>query len=345
MNDPSVGERALARPVSRRTLLTGTLALVAGGSVVGLSPTAAHAGTISYQFQTQATGSWCSAASARVALTARGLSPTQSELASQLGLSGDNGLPDISNLPSVLNSRLGATRYTVRSYGSATSYRSGLDADIRASVDRGYAVILNTWYYTQGSGTVRSNSGHYLTVVGYNSSSQYYVADPASYLNDPGRWWPVATVLGWQKLYRYVTAYNFGTSTPATWTSVQVGSTGFRVTALQYLLRHRGYTITVDGNFGNATKSTVVAFQRAQGLTQDGVVGNQTWPRVIVSVQQGSSGNATRAAQTALNAYGFGLTVDGNFGSVTKTAAMAFQRSKGLTQDGLVGPQTWAALI
>ena len=38
------------------------------------------------------------------------------------------------------------------------------------------------------------------------------------------------------------------------------------------------------------------------------------------------------------------ITADGIFGNGTRNAVIAFQRSKGLVADGVVGPRTWAAL-
>ncbi len=104
---------------------------------------------------------------------------------------------------------------------------------------------------------------------------------------------------------------------------------------VQYLLN-----TTADGYFGPNTYNAVVAFQGKAGLTKDGVVGKNTWERLITTVQNGSRGNAVRAVQFKL-----GITNDGIFGSGTKSAVINFQRSKGLTQDGVVGPNTWAALV
>src|SRR6476620_4046291 len=64
---------------------------------------------------------------------------------------------------------------------------------------------------------------------------------------------------------------------PIAWTTVERGASGFRVTAIQHLLRQHGYSLTVDGAFGPTTQSRVVTFQRARGLAADGVVGPRTW--------------------------------------------------------------------
>lgn len=62
-------------------------------------------------------------------------------------------------------------------------------------------------------------------------------------------------------------------------------------------------------------------------------------------LKQGSSGPDVTALQTRLKALGFDPHgVDGNFGPGTKAALIAFQKSKGLTADGIAGPQTMNAL-
>ncbi|MDT0379385.1 peptidoglycan-binding protein [Streptomyces sp. DSM 42041] len=129
------------------------------------------------------------------------------------------------------------------------------------------------------------------------------------------------------------------------WPSVSQGASGTDTRTAQYLLRHHGHGIAADGQFGPNTRSAVVGFQNARGLTADGVIGSQTWPHLIVSVRQGASGDAVRAAQTQLNAYGHGIAVDGQFGPATDAAVRAYQSAHGLAADGLVGPQTWQSLI
>ena len=55
------------------------------------------------------------------------------------------------------------------------------------------------------------------------------------------------------------------------------GDRGQAVKDLQNLLNHLGYSVgTVDGIFGSKTTNAVKAFQRAQGLQADGIVGPNT---------------------------------------------------------------------
>jgi peptidoglycan hydrolase-like protein with peptidoglycan-binding domain len=104
----------------------------------------------------------------------------------------------------------------------------------------------------------------------------------------------------------------------------------------------------VDGIFGPLTKAAVRAFQSSRGLGADGIVGPQTWPQLIVEVQQGSNGDAVRAVQSQVHSRGDGanqVAVDGIFGPVTDSAVRAFQTLLGLSADGIVGPQTWNHLV
>jgi peptidoglycan hydrolase-like protein with peptidoglycan-binding domain len=42
-----------------------------------------------------------------------------------------------------------------------------------------------------------------------------------------------------------------------------------------------GVTGGYDGNFGNGTYNAVVEFQRQNGLGKDGVVGQNTWKKIL----------------------------------------------------------------
>ena len=54
------------------------------------------------------------------------------------------------------------------------------------------------------------------------------------------------------------------------------GSSGASVREVQTLLQRGGYTVTVDGDFGPATRQAVKEFQKNYGLEVDGVVGPKT---------------------------------------------------------------------
>ena len=59
------------------------------------------------------------------------------------------------------------------------------------------------------------------------------------------------------------------------------GSKGAAVTQAQQLLKAKGYYQgRLDGDFGVGTRDAIAAFQRANGLTVDGKVGEKTWQKL-----------------------------------------------------------------
>ncbi len=131
-----------------------------------------------------------------------------------------------------------------------------------------------------------------------------------------------------------------------TWPLLKKGARGEDVYALQYLLRAHGYSIAVDGIFGSGTESTVKAFQSSKGLIADGIVGSNTWSKLVITVKYGSRGDAVRAVQRLLNMkHHTSLAIDGIFGSGTKSKVISFQSHVGISADGIVGPTTWRYLI
>lgn len=78
--------------------------------------------------------------------------------------------------------------------------------------------------------------------------------------------------------------------------SLRPGANGKAVRALQTRLKALGYYKgTVDGDYGVATQDAVKAFQRANGLTADGIAGSGTFAKMYSS----SAKSASQAAHTA----------------------------------------------
>ena len=149
-----------------------------------------------------------------------------------------------------------------------------------------------------------------------------------------------------------------------------VGSTGDKVREIQRIVG-----VNQDGIFGPRTEAAVRQWQANLGLTADGVWGPRTEQAThdlfvflsnISAVQEvapsnaffdavndarkqvlrsGSTGGAVKILQTALNGIGYPLVGDGIFGGRTDTAVRRFQHDRGLSVDGVVGPQTWNALL
>lgn len=85
-------------------------------------------------------------------------------------------------------------------------------------------------------------------------------------------------------------------------------------------------------------------YQFKRGLTVDGLKGPKTL-NACPTVKKGAKGNVTRLIQERLNSVGFSLGVDGIFGTATYNAVKVFQRNRGLSQDGIVGKNTWNWLL
>ena len=62
-------------------------------------------------------------------------------------------------------------------------------------------------------------------------------------------------------------------------------------------------------------------------------------------VSYGSTGSSVSALQEKLNANGYDLEVDGEFGPATQKAVKDYQKKKGLQVDGIAGAETWGSLL
>ncbi|MBQ7059342.1 MAG: peptidoglycan-binding protein [Firmicutes bacterium] len=156
--------------------------------------------------------------------------------------------------------------------------------------------------------------------------------------------------------------------------TVDFGSEGDDVLALQQLLNQLGYDLAEDGDFGYDTFEAVISFQEDHALEADGIVGEMTWQALYAAssgdrqvsqstqtttqktntsskdredyptVSYGDEGTYITELQELLNTYGAGLETDGIFGAATEQAVRSFQSTHGLEVDGIVGPMTWGTL-
>ena len=134
--------------------------------------------------------------------------------------------------------------------------------------------------------------------------------------------------------------------------TIRLNSSGNFVTILQYLLNQYGYNLSLDGRFGTRTQNAVINFQKNNGLTQDGIVGRNTWQALLNLnpsanvLKRGSRNSAVLFLQKLLLSYLYPITsLDGVFGAETERAVRAFQTENNLTADGIVGRNTWQALL
>jgi peptidoglycan hydrolase-like protein with peptidoglycan-binding domain len=113
----------------------------------------------------------------------------------------------------------------------------------------------------------------------------------------------------------------------------------------------------VTGYYGPVTTAAVKAFQRSAGLTPDGVWGSETKSALVAALRSarsstsptgspgGLSPREVKKLQTDLMHLGyFNGPVTGFYGPITTRAVEQFQRSAGLTPDGVWGPRSQAAL-
>ena len=162
---------------------------------------------------------------------------------------------------------------------------------------------------------------------------------------------------------------------------LQEGDNGIAVSTLQYYLDVIGYfndkvsVIPIDGIFGPRTKQAVIEFQQAFGLTPDGIVGRDTWNK-IVSVYQdtinslpaeyislseeiypgrtlslNTTGDDVSSLQKFLNVISQNdpqipaVQVTGTYDTQTEEAVKAIQARNNLPVNGVVGPVTWNTII
>ncbi len=206
-----------------------------------------------------------------------------------------------------------------------------------------------------------ANGVHIMMGIGYTSDNYYIVRDTWTYDGNPMN----------STFYYNKSGYSFQVlgldySTPSSgyvWRSgtLRQGDSNINVRRLKimlYLLYYNPGSLT-SNYFDEQTKNAVMAFQSDNGLTADGIVGSNTYTKLVTAHIMKYDGNTANwrvlslgkkgddVAQLQIRLYRMGYyngTCDGSFGPATKNALIQYQTAKNLTPDGIAGSATFAKL-
>ena len=162
---------------------------------------------------------------------------------------------------------------------------------------------------------------------------------------------------------------------------LRFGDTGPAVRTVQYFLAFLGFflpelpPISITGTFDEATRDAVYTFQSQYGLAVDGIVGRETWNRLLEVYRQtindlpedyqqfandiypgrylvqGDTGENVRHMQELLRLIAQNdpsvptLTVTGTYDAATVRAVQALQRQLGFDETGAIGPILWREIV
>ena len=100
----------------------------------------------------------------------------------------------------------------------------------------------------------------------------------------------------------------------------------------------------VATTYENRLINTIICFNKNKN--QNNKDNKNPYPVPTIALRKGNSYTSyNKWLQWQLNYHGFKCEIDGSFGSITHKQVLAFQKSKGLEQDGSVGPATRKALL
>ena len=172
------------------------------------------------------------------------------------------------------------------------------------------------------------------------------------------------------------TKKKINTLSPASGASMKLNNVGDAVGELQQRLKELGYYKgSVSNTYDTATKKAVIAFQKMNGLTADGIATQATQKKLYAdsalaadttptpkptatptpeptftipktTVKQNSAGSDAKLVQKRLKQLGYySGSVDGKFSGTWVKALKSFQETNGLKADGIAGKDTYNILF
>ena len=134
--------------------------------------------------------------------------------------------------------------------------------------------------------------------------------------------------------------------------SVSLGDEGTDVSELQWRLVELGYLQDVTGEFGIYTQKAVKAFQKANNLSADGTIGQETREMLYSdeakakALSYGDTAEILKTYQERLKKLNYyNGAINGIFNSELRDAVKAFQNKNGLIADGAIGATTAELLM
>ena len=164
-------------------------------------------------------------------------------------------------------------------------------ADVYSYCSKGYVGVFLFRAGTRG-GVTWTTSGHYVAVTGYkHANGKHYFRTFDSGGRKHDGWYCYETTMKglipriWlckvtpDKVTKPKTKYSGAIPKP----TIKKGSHGDSAKALQRFLNwyHPAWKLTVDGLFGAKSANALKAFQKTEGLTADGVYGNNSYKRAL----------------------------------------------------------------
>ncbi|WP_027340919.1 peptidoglycan recognition protein family protein [Hamadaea tsunoensis] len=130
-----------------------------------------------------------------------------------------------------------------------------------------------------------SNAGAVVATAKKLLINQGYALTPDVYYDGP----MIAAIQDWQRTHGFEVASD-GTMTDPTWETLGVflanNDSGAAVEGLQQILLHKGYEVTVNGEYDHDTHKAVQAMQKLHGLIPNGKVDTDTWCAVVGGIVQ-----------------------------------------------------------